>query len=108
MSALDDAVAAHMAHPAGGHENGVNAQALRVHFRYTANRRVLHSIPVDLNGAVVVAGDPDNAAYEWVVCDHGRVSAHSDCAYGNPEIALRDGLIAYYGLPAEQHTARPA
>lgn len=68
-------------------------------FRYTENRKTLHSIPVGMTDLVEVVGDPDNAAYEWLVRTPDGVREHSDVAYGSPEVALRDGLIAYCGMP---------
>lgn len=61
-------------------------------FRYTENRATLFDIPT-FAGTVHVVGDPDNAAYEWVIRRNDGSIEHSDDAYGAPEIALRDGLV---------------
>ena len=51
-------------------------------------------------GKLLVVGDPDNGAYEWVhVDDNGQLQRHSDQGYGIAEIALRDGLCALLGPP---------
>ncbi len=69
------------------------------YFRYTANRQMIHSIPAGMDDHVEVVGDPENGAYEWVIRTADGVREHSDVAYGSPGLALRDGLIAYFGLP---------
>jgi len=71
----------------------------RIQFKYSANRTVVHTVECGMYDAVLVVGDPENAAYEWVVMKGGVVDAHSDSAYGSPEIALRDGLIHLLGMP---------
>lgn len=48
---------------------------------------------------VDVVRDPENAAYEWVIRAPDGVREYSDVAYGSPEVALRDGLMAYRGMP---------
>lgn len=68
-------------------------------FKYTRNETTVNSIHCGMVDAVEVVGDPDNAAYEWVIMRNGSPAEHSDCAYGSPEVALRDGLIAYLGEP---------
>lgn len=68
--------------------------------RYTDPRVVLLSVPVGImDDRIDVVGDPDNAAYEWVIVRQGRVFDHSDAGYGSPEVALRDGLLSYLGPP---------
>lgn len=42
-----------------------------------------------------VFGDGDNGAYEWFIWQSGVLET-SDCAYGIPEIALRDVLNKVY------------
>lgn len=73
-------------------------QAQQVRFRYTENIAEIHRIACGLDDAVVVVGDPENAAYEWVIewLSEG-VLKHSDDAFGSPEVALRAGLNAYFG-----------
>lgn len=68
-------------------------------FKYTENRATLLSIHCSMVDSVDVVGDPDNAAYEWLIVRNGKPCEHSDVAYGSPEVALRDGLIAYLGMP---------
>ena len=69
------------------------------HFRYTGDSKVLMSIDVDMDAEVLIVGQPENGAYEWVIVNHGKVEQHSVCGYGQKSIALRDGLIAYHGSP---------
>jgi hypothetical protein len=69
----------------------------KLSFRYTGNKATVHTMPCGMVDSVDVVGDPDNAAYEWVILRNGQPAEHSDCAYGSPEVALRDGLIAYLG-----------
>jgi hypothetical protein len=75
------------------------------HFHYTGTAEVLMSVDVDLHAEVLVVGDPDNGAYEWVIVNRGDVEDHSDCGYGQKSIALQDGLIAYHGLTPLQDAA---
>lgn len=73
-------------------------------FKYTGEAKVLLRIDVDLYAEVIVVGQPENGAYEWVIVSEraiagvGIVERHSDCGYGQMSIALRDGLIAYHGV----------
>jgi hypothetical protein len=69
-----------------------------VGFKYTGDAKVLMSVDVDMYAEVLVVGQPENGAYEWVIVNHGKVERHSDCGYGMPSIAMRDGLIAYHGV----------
>lgn len=77
------------------------ASGRRVVFRYTSYEAVVLEVSTggSFTGAVLVVGDPDNAAYEWVHIEAEGVVAHSDAGYGMPAVALRDGLIAALGLP---------
>lgn len=68
--------------------------------RYTTPVRAVHTIDVDYPDVVEVFGDPENAAYEWLVRRNGQIEKHSDCGYGQAAIALRDGLNAYYNKHA--------
>lgn len=70
-----------------------------IRFRYTSNVSTLYDIRCDAQNAVLVLGDPDSAAYEWVIMRDNDVTTHSDVAYGSAEIALRDGLIELLGPP---------
>lgn len=68
-------------------------------FRFTEICNVIHSIPVDAECLVEVVGDPESASYEWLIHSPEGIRQHSDDGYGSSEVALRDGLIAYFGLP---------
>lgn len=68
-------------------------------FNYTAAKVTLYSIPVGMNTSVEVVGDPDNCSYEWIHRTDNRIDRHSDDGYGMAQVALRDGLIAYLGMP---------
>lgn len=73
-------------------------KARQVIFRYTENVLELHRIFCGIDDAVVVVGDPDQAAYEWVIERIGAgVLEHSNDAFGSPEAALRAGLNRYLG-----------
>lgn len=65
-------------------------------FRYTNPVATVHSFEIFPRSFVRVIGDPDNGAYEWVIVECGKVTSHSDCAYGQSTIALRDGLTEYH------------
>lgn len=81
----------------------LNKPAFRMpHFKYTGLARVLTSVDVDMDAEVVIVGQPENGAYEWVIVNHGKVEKHSDCGYGQKSIALRDGLIAFHGNPRDE------
>lgn len=68
-------------------------------YKYTDAIRELYRIPVDCNAVLIIEGDPNNASYEWRIEGGSQDGEHSNCGYGMPEIALRDGLIAYFGAP---------
>lgn len=72
-----------------------NVQPEAVQFKYTANRAEYWRVSVGMCDYVIVRGDGDNVAYEWIIVENGHVVRHSDCAYGTDYTALRDGLIAY-------------
>jgi hypothetical protein len=67
-------------------------------FKYTGDSKVLMTVDVDMDAELLIVGQPENGAYEWVIVNHDKVEQHSDCGYGQKSIALRDGLIAYHGL----------
>ena len=70
-------------------------------FTYTEPTAKCRTICVARDLYLDVVGDPANISYEWVLRDAaGSVLHHSDCGYGDDVVALRDGLIAYCGLPA--------
>lgn len=76
------------------------------HFHYTGESEILMSIDVDMDAELLIVGQPENGAYEWVIVNHGVVEKHSDCGYGMRSIALRDGLIAFHGMaPLYEATA---
>lgn len=83
--------------------------------RATLRKRLRHTEPVktlftvsldDIEHELYVIGDPGSAAYEWVIRRDDQWE-HSDAGYGTPAIALRDGLIAYYGLPDSVKSPAP-
>jgi hypothetical protein len=74
-------------------------------FKYTGESKVVMTVDVDMDAEVVIVGQPENGAYEWVIVNHGKVERHSDCGYGQKSIALRDGLIAYHGMEPLQEAA---
>lgn len=75
------------------------------HLKYTEPVCVLHELNLGDGFTVRVIGDPGNGAYEWLISrPEGSIKSKvefSDCGYGCSDIALRDGLIAYFGLPNE-------
>lgn len=73
--------------------------------RYTDanNLTVIHHLPGSVGYAVWVVGNPGNASYEWIVESAGKRREHSDCGYGDSDVALRDGLIVRHGLPSENN-----
>lgn len=72
-------------------------------FKYTATPVLLTTVHVDLHIDLHIVGDPHDGGYEWVIVNRGNVEQHSDCGYGMQSIALRDGLIAFHGLPEDSH-----
>jgi hypothetical protein len=79
-----------------------------LYFGFTINKEVLYSLKVGMSeDCVEVVGDPDNGCYEWIIRTLEGVLEHSDCGYGMPSVALRDGLIAYYGLPEDPIEVAP-
>lgn len=76
---------------------------LRASLQYTEPECVLHELDLGDGFIIRVIGDPGNGCYEWLIeRPEQSIRQHlefSDCGYGQSEIALRDGLIAYFGLP---------
>lgn len=71
----------------------------RLPLEYTngARLKVLYDLPMDDDATrVKVIGEPDNGAYEWCIEGPDGIT-YSDCGYGIPECALRDGLAAWWG-----------
>jgi hypothetical protein len=68
--------------------------------RYTGPRedvRLLYRKCVGATDWVEVIGDPDNGGYEWVIRNEaGKIIEHSNDGYGSTDVALRDGIAAYY------------
>jgi hypothetical protein len=60
---------------------------------------IVHRIPVFEGTRIVVVFEPVDAdCWEWLLCDmNGRVITGSADGYGNPSLALRDGLV--HALP---------
>lgn len=72
--------------------------------KYSRPLKVLHEVSLDMYVTLLVVGDPNNAEYEWVLVSNDdapkpRETQYSNLGYGMSCIALRDGLIAYHGLP---------
>lgn len=58
--------------------------------------RIVHRIPVNQGALVIVIGQEGDASYEWIYLperpERGQQWTHSNAGYGEPAIALRDGL----------------
>lgn len=67
--------------------------------RYGDTVSILRALDVDDDVRVLVVGDGANGSYDWAIEKKGSVEKHSDVGYGIADVALRDGLIEYYGLP---------
>jgi len=61
----------------------------------------IHSIPCYGNDCVEVVGAPDEGCYEWGIRKCGMLLEHSNEGYGDPAVALREGLVRYYGAGAD-------
>lgn len=70
--------------------------------QYSEPVKILHELGMDGFVTLLVVGHPDMGSYEWVLARRvgGSIDKHSDSGYGCADIALRDGLIAYHGLPS--------
>lgn len=71
---------------------------------HTSPKCALHELHVAPEIILRVIGDPENGAYEWViesVATNQCELEFSNCGYGQSAIALRDGLIAFFGVPEE-------
>lgn len=78
---------------------------LNARMKYSEPLKVLYEVSVDMNVTLLVVGDPDNGGYEWVIVDNDdttkpQPTRYSNLGYGMSCDALRDGLIAYHGLPS--------
>lgn len=73
-------------------------EVVYLHYTDANDLAVLHHLPMSPGYSVKVVGNPANGSYEWVVERNGKLT-HSDCGYGDSDIALRDGLIEMHGLP---------
>ncbi|MGF7188577.1 hypothetical protein JOE11_001604 [Robbsia andropogonis] len=67
---------------------------------FTTAEVCIHDLPVALTRRLIVFGQPEMATYEWAVLFNENIVEHSNQGYGCSDIALRDGLIACYGAPA--------
>lgn len=79
--------------------------------KYSEPLKVLYEVSVDMTVTLLVVGDPDNGGYEWVIVDNDdtakpQPTRYSNLGYGMSCDALRDGLIAYHGLPGALTTLR--
>jgi hypothetical protein len=63
---------------------------LKVHTRFD----------LDLHHWIIILGIDGAASYEWLIMKDGIKQCGSDMGFGSPEFALRDGLIAWCGLPS--------
>jgi hypothetical protein len=70
-----------------------------LNLRYSAPVKIIRQLDVDADARILVIGDGNVGAYEWAIEKDGSVEQHSDLGYGIADIALRDGLITYFGLP---------
>lgn len=79
----------------------------RLELRYTDpdDLAVLYHLPGSPGWSVRVIGNPVMGSYEWLIEESGNLR-HSDCGYGDSDIALRDGLIARFGLPGHDQSIR--
>lgn len=79
-----------------------------IRFNHTDPKEVLYSINVGVGEEYVeVVGDLEDSSFEWVIRTPEGVIAYSDRGYGMSDIALRDGLIAYHGLPKDPVQGKP-
>ena len=79
---------------------------LQLKLDYSTPVCILHELEIEDGYFIRVIGDPDNGAYEWLIerpkptpYTNRPAVEFSNCGYGISEVAFRDGLIAYYGLP---------
>ena len=77
--------------------------------RYSHPTEVIHLLDLGDWNFIRVVGDYDGGGYEWVIERAkptpftGRPAIEfSEKGYGQSEVALRDGLIAYFGLPDKE------
>lgn len=82
-----------------------NLSSLRM--RHGVAVAIVHAVETEADTRVVVFGDPQNASYDWGIERKGKIEQHSDCAYGTPYAALRDGLIAYWPPDPVSETGTP-
>jgi hypothetical protein len=71
-------------------------RARHVVLHYSQDVKTLHVLHVDMDVTVETFGDPNNGSYEWLIREHGVVTKHSDCGYGQDALALRDGLNEWF------------
>lgn len=61
---------------------------------------IVYEIPLEPGYALFVVGEPEMGWYEWVIHDDlRRQLTHSQESYGISWCALRDGLVAHWGVP---------
>jgi len=70
---------------------------LRLKYTPDTHLKVYHRIELDDGVALEVYGDGSNASYEWALLDREGPTKYSDSGYGITFVALRDGLIEYWG-----------
>ena len=56
---------------------------------------VVYQIDIDWHLDLAVIGHPNDATYEWIIWhrDTGEIEGRSNDGYGEPVIALRDGIL---------------
>lgn len=74
--------------------------------KYSAVASVFYEIDLWDGCWLWVVGDGDNACYEWVIELPNEPLKFSNAGYGVKEVALRDGLIEFFGLPTDVGTRR--
>lgn len=83
-------------------QNGVpfSLHVLQYGCRYSTIKEIVRRLELEGDDCAYVVGDPENAAYEYVLTSGSEVTEHSNAGYGIPNAALRDALISYYGKGA--------
>jgi len=75
---------------------------LKLKYTDADDLEIVHSIRMSEGYSLTVAGNCGNGSYEWV-CEIGGKISHSDCGYGDSDIALRDGLLVMHPMRNEKY-----
>lgn len=75
----------------------LSLRALRSKFKFSDVNSIVLRLELEADDFLYVVGDRDNGSYEFVILRGDDVVDFSDCGYGIPNIALREGLSMYYG-----------